>query len=352
MRKFLSVALVASFAGALTAEIHVYRPEGYSLNFSSAEKPVLRLRPGDSVQTTLVDSEGNDETGRRVGPKYNALTGPFYIEGAKPGDTLVVRLREVRLTGKRGFASTRISENAITPREFAKGAAGVKGYFWTVDRPITPQEFVKNSAGGRGYTWTYDFKTMTASTDVTPRLSRLRLPLRPFPGCVGVAPPLQESLSARFAGDHGGNLDYNQLVEGTTLYFPVYAEGALFFLGDGHAAQGDGEPSGGAVETTLAVKFEVDVLSQQQIPSLRAESDEFYIAIGVGDPLERAYQRATANMVHWLTQGFGLEREEANVLIGTLARFDIASVVNQRGNTIACKIPKALLKQVLAGEGR
>jgi acetamidase/formamidase len=143
-------------------------------------------------------------------------------------------------------------------------------------------------------------------------------------------------------------MDYNQLMEGTTLHFPVQVPGAYFYFGDGHAAQGDGESSGGAIETTLAVKFSVDVLPQQQIPGPRAESDEFYMAIGVGDPLDRAYQRATANMVHWLTVGFGLTRQEAYALIGTSARFDIASIVNERGNTIVCKIPKQFLRQIAA----
>lgn len=329
------------------AAVHEYHPERYSLIFSSEKPPVLRLKPGDTVQTTTVDSEGRDETGRAVGPKYNALTGPFYIEGARPGDTLVVYLEQVRLNSKRGSASTRIGDNAITPREFAKGMAGAKGYFWTIDSAITPQEFAKGTAGGKGYYWEYDLERMIGSTNVTPRLSRLKLPLRPFPGCIGVAPAHEEALSARFAGDHGGNLDYNALVEGTKLYFPVNVEGALFYFGDGHAAQGDGESSGGAVETTLAVRFRVELQSKQQIPSLRAESEEFHIAIGVGDPLDRAYQRATANMVHWLTQGFGLDRQEAYVLIGTTAQFDIASIASDRGNTVACKIPRKLLRQVV-----
>lgn len=173
---------------------HVYKPDRYSLFFTSDKEPVLRLRPADTVETTSVDSEGNDETGKSVGPKYNALTGPFYVEGAKPGDTLVVRLERVRLNSRRGIASTRIADSAITPQEFAKGAAGAKGYYWSIDAPIAPQDFARNSAGGKGYHWNFDLESQTGSTDVTPRLSRLRLPLRPFPGCIGVAPALQETL--------------------------------------------------------------------------------------------------------------------------------------------------------------
>lgn len=88
---------------------HVYKPDRYSLFFTSDKEPVLRIKPADTVETTSVDSEGNDETGKSVGPKYNAVTGPFYVEGAKPGDTLVVRLERVRLNSKRGIASASCS---------------------------------------------------------------------------------------------------------------------------------------------------------------------------------------------------------------------------------------------------
>lgn len=314
----------ALFAVSLTAEVHRFTPHEYTLTFSSAVKPVLRIRPGDTVVTTAVDSEGGDENGKIIGPKYNALTGPFYIEGAKRGDTLVIHLEKVRLNSKGGLASTRISEAAITPREFAIGQVGSKPYQWL-----------------------YDHQSGTASTNVTTRLGKLRMPLRPFPGCIGVAPADGESLSSLYAGPHGGNLDYNQIVEGTTVYLPVHVDGAYFYLGDGHAFQGDGEPNGGAVETPLEVTFRAGLHAQKTIPSIRMENGEFYTAIGVGNPLDTAFQRATANMVHWLTTEFGLERHEAYVLIGTSARYDVGSIVNERGNSVGCRVSKKLLNQML-----
>lgn len=324
-RSAMSTALLVCLSAALSAaETHRFAPPDYKLAFSATDKPVLRVRPGDTVVTTSVDSEGGDAKGTIIGPKYNAVTGPFYIEGAKPGDTLVIHLEQVRLNSKGGLASTRMSDMAITPREFAKGQTGAKGYRWV-----------------------YDHEAGTASTDVTSRLARLRMPVAPFPGCIGVAPANGEALSSLYAGAHGGNLDYNRLVEGTTVYFPVNVEGALFSFGDGHAFQGDGEPNGGSVETPLSVTFRVDLQANQAIPSLRAENAEFYIAIGVGNPLDTAFQRATANMVHWLTTAFALDRQEAHVLIGTSAQYDIGSIVNERGNTVACRVRKKLLQQML-----
>jgi amidase len=316
----LTGVAVAPAAG----ETHRFSPTGYKLAFSASDKPALRIRPGDTVVTTAVDSEGGDQNGKIVGPKYNALTGPFYIEGAMPGDTLVIHLEKIRLNGKTGIASTRMSEMAITPREFSNGQPGAKGYRWAFD----------HAAG-------------TASTDVTPRLKRLRMALTPFPGCIGVAPTDGESLSSLYAGPYGGNIDYNRVVQGTTIYLPVNVQGAYFFFGDGHAFQGDGEPNGGSVEAPLEVTFRAELSKGGRIPSLRLEDDEVYTAVGVGNPLDTAFQRATANMVHWLTTGFGLDRQEAHVLIGTSARFDIGSIVNERGNTVGCRIQKKILRQVL-----
>jgi acetamidase/formamidase len=173
------------------------------------------------------------------------------------------------------------------------------------------------------------------------------MPLAAFPGCIGVAPDNGESLSSLYAGAHGGNLDYNQLVEGTTLYFPVNVDGAYFYFGDGHAFQGDAELNGGAVEVPLAVTFSVTLQPQESIPAPRAENGDFYMAIGVGNPLDTALQRAVANMVHWMTSEFNLDRQDAHVLIGTSARIDIGSVVNERGNSVACRIPKKVVRQVL-----
>ncbi|MCC7497785.1 MAG: acetamidase/formamidase family protein [Bryobacterales bacterium] len=316
--------LLVTLAASLAAETHQFQARSYSLVFTASGEPALRVKPGDTVETTTVDSNGDDETGKHVAPVWNALTGPFYVDGAEPGDTLVVHLERVRLNSRRGAASSRMADEADTVRDL-----------------------LGSRFSGRGYHWTFDTGSMTGSTGLSPRLARYKLPLAPFPGCVGVAPAWGESLSALTAGPHGGNLDYNRLVEGTTLYFPVNVRGGWFFIGDGHAAQGDGEPNGGAVETTLAVRFRVDLRPKQKIPSVRAETKDFYAALGIGDPLDQAFQRATANMIHWLTGEFQLTREEAHVLIGTSARYDIGAVVNPRGKTVACRISRQALSQLL-----
>lgn len=323
------------FMTQLFGEIHHFKPELYWRELSSNIEPVLRIRPGDVVITTCVDSNGNDETGTNVTVPYNPLTGPFYIEGAETGDTLVVVLEQVSLNRPTGFGSTAIAATAVTPRYL-----------------------MQKRFSSRSVTWQFDFNTMTATTDSLGGLKKLRLPLRPFLGTIGVAPPSRQAkysplmgrmgsaASSITADEHGGNVDYNQLVEGTTLYFPVFVPGAYLFMGDGHAAQGDGETSGGAIETSLKVRFRVSLLKNQQIPAMRAESDEYFMAIGTGRPLDEAFQRATVNMIEWLTSDFGLTPEEVHVLLGTSATYDIAVVATPR-HTVVCKIKKTLIREII-----
>lgn len=317
---------IMALSCALAAETHQFRPRTYSREFSPYMEPALRIRSGDTVSTTTVDSEGQDESGKRVTPPWNPLTGPFYVEGADAGDSLEVELLKVRLNRKTGFGSSRISEAAVPP-----------------------QYMVKNRGPYRGTNWVFDLETMTASTNLTPRLAGYRIPLRPFPGCIGTAPAWREAQSSITADAHGGNVDYNRLVEGARVYLPVNVAGAFFFIGDGHAAQGDGETSGGAIETTLAVEFRVTLHKKKTIPSMRAESDEFLMALGMDRPLEDALRKATGNMLDWLRNDYGLTAEESHVLLGTAARFDVASIPNPR-YTVACRLDKKAVE--LAGGAR
>src|SRR5205085_53599 len=121
-------------------------------------------------------------------------------------------------------------------------------------------------------------------------------------GCIGVAPEGRTAVRTGGLGAFGGNLDYNRLVEGTTLYLPVAHPGALLFLGDGHAAQGDGELAGNALETSLDVEFSVEVLPGRSLVMPRLESDEYRMAMGIGGSLQLALQEATTNMARWLDE--------------------------------------------------
>jgi amidase len=162
---------------------------------------------------------------------------------------------------------------------------------------------------------------------------------------VGVAPPGRNAMQSGHLGSFGGNMDYNQLREGVTVYFPVYHPGALLFVGDGHAAEGDGELTGDALETSMDVEFTVDVVQGQSIDMPRAENAEYMMALGIGNSLTDALQAATTNMAQWLERDYKLNASEVAMVLGTSMRYDIAEVVDPQVNLVA-RVPKSVLSEL------
>jgi acetamidase/formamidase len=148
-------------------------------------------------------------------------------------------------------------------------------------------------------------------------LKNYRVKLQPMLGCIAVAPPAHQSFRTGYPGTFGGNMDYNQIREGTTVYLPVSAPGALLFVGDGHAAQGDGELTGNALETSMDVEFSVNVIKGQSTGGPRAENDEYLMSSGIGNSLTDALQLATTQLVTWLQTEYKLQPNEAAVVLGT-----------------------------------
>ncbi len=174
---------------------------------------------------------------------------------------------------------------------------------------------------------------------------RTSVKLAPMLGCVGVALPGHDALRSGHLGSFGGNMDYNQIREGVTMYFPVYHPGALLFVGDGHAVEGDGELTGDALETSMDVEFTVDVIEGQSADMPRAENGEYLMALGIGNSLTDALQTATTNLSQWLERDYKLSANEVAMLLGTSMRYDIAEVVDPEVNVVA-KVPKSVLSQL------
>jgi amidase len=304
---------------------HDFEPTAFHRVFSDAIPPVLHIFPGDTVRTWTVDAGGTDSKGVRRSLGGNPETGPFHVEGAFPGDTLVVKLTKVRLNRDSAISSSQIAGNALNP-----------GY---LQRTRYRADFDSD--------WVLDRQNGVARLkNPTERLKNYTVKLQPMLGCVAVAPPGHQSLRTGFPGTFGGNMDYNQIREGTTLYLPVYAPGALLFVGDGHAAQGDGELTGNALETSMDVEFTVDLIRGNSPAGPRAENDEYLMASGVGNSLIDALQLATTQLVNWLERDYKLDPNEAAVVLGTAMRYDIAEVVDPLVHVVA-KIRKdavALLK--------
>jgi acetamidase/formamidase len=164
-------------------------------------------------------------------------------------------------------------------------------------------------------------------------------------GCVAVAPPANQSYRSGWLGNWGGNMDYNGLREGVTVYLPVFQEGAILFVGDGHALEGDGELTGDALETSMDVEFTVNLIRGQRIRGPRFESDEYVMASGIGGSLPDALQEATTSLAEWLEHDYKLNANEAALVLGTSIRYDIAEVVDPQVHIVA-KVAKSVVAQL------
>jgi amidase len=178
----------------------------------------------------------------------------------------------------------------------------------------------------------------------TEALASFTVSMQPMLGCIAVAPPGDWSVRTTDSGRFGGNMDYNQLREGTTVYLPVFHPGALLFLGDGHAAQGDGELTGDALETSMDFDFTVDVIPGKNFGHPLAETAEFLISIGIGGSLDQGLQQATSGMVRWLERDYKLNANEAAIVLGFAIKYDIVDLVGTQVS-IAAKVPKTTIAQ-------
>lgn len=299
-----------------------FTPSVFHRQFSAANKPVLTVYPGDTIHTTTVDAGGTDEKGVTRVLGGNPETGPFYIETAAPGDTLVVHLTRLRLN--RNWA---ISDDGIVGRGLDSNLA------------------VKMKDGFKNVRWRLDPLKGVATTEKPgDHLAGYTVPLRPMLGCVAVAPgSAQAAPGTGDSGRWGGNMDFNEIVEGATVYLPVSVPGALLYVGDGHAAQGDGELNGNALETSMDVEFTVDVISQKSIMSPRVESGTHLMAMGLAGSLDDAFRGATANMAAWLADDYKLTPSEIAQVLGTAAEYKVSEVADRNAG-IVLKIGKDRLQ--------
>jgi len=302
-------------------KIHDFEPTEFHRLFSDGIAPVLHVFPGDTVRTWTVDAGGVDSKGLRRSQGGNPQTGPFYIEGAFPGDTLVVKLNRVRLNRDSAVSGDQIVSSALTP-----------GY---VQRTKHDEKFDSS--------WVLDRdKGVARLKQPSEHLKNYTVKLQPMLGCIAVAPPGHQSFRTGFLGSYGGNLDYNQIREGTTVYLPVYALGALLFVGDGHAAQGDGELTGYALETSMQVEFTVNLIKGQSTRNPRAENDEYLMSLGIANSLPEAVQSATTELANWLQRDYELKPNEAAIVLGTAIQYNIAELVDPLVHVVA-KIRKDAL---------
>jgi acetamidase/formamidase len=300
--------------------------------YDAKAAPVLRVKAGDTVeiQTLITNSPKRlEEAGvppaqveqslrditdqvKDKGPGGHILTGPVYIEGAEPGDVLEVKILAIKLAIPYAY-------NAFGPG---------RGYL-PDDYPYAKIKII----------------SLDAQRMIAKFAPGIEIPLHPFFGSMGVAPP--ESVGKWNSGPPwimAGNLDNKDLVAGTTLYIPVHAPGALFEVGDGHAGQGDGEVDITALETSLVGTFQFNVIKNKKLKWPRAETPTHYITMGLNDDLNAATTLAVHEMIDFLMTEKHLSRDDAYMLSSVAADLHITELVD--GNKgVHMMIPKAIFVQ-------
>jgi acetamidase/formamidase len=300
---------------------HHFQPSQYHIAIGSHE-PVLRICAGDTVVTTTVDAFGSDASDTRVTPKGNPQTGPFYIAGAEPGDTLAVHLDRITPSRAIGYTGSVVAANVVDPSYVGDLPESVVAE-WRIDNERATATLIKPAT----------------------KLGSLTIPLAPMLGCFGVAPPGGQAISTATSAEHGGNMDYRGFVAGVTVYFPVFVTGALLHVGDGHATQGDGEIVGTGIEISMDVQFTVQVIKGKLIRWPRGENAEYIFTVGNARPLDQAVQHATTEMLQWLKAEYELDTISASLLLGQCVRYDLGNIFDP-AYTMVCKLPKALLGTV------
>jgi amidase len=309
-------------------QTHKLEASSFPRYLSTDVKPAIRVFSGDTVRTVLIDEDGRDENEKTRALSGIPVVGPIYVENALPGDMIAIRLNKIRINRETAESGHHFVGAATDP-EYLHNAKEQSNFDanWKLDKATGTARLAKPSAG----------------------LSSLALSIQPMIGIIGVAPPGRQIVLAKGGGDNfGGHLDYNEIVEGTTVYLPVFHEGAGLFLGDGHALQGDGQVSGEGLETSLDVHFTVTVVPKKAFHIPYAENATELMFIGVGGSVEQALQRATAGLAAYLEQEYKLNSTEAATLLGAAGQYRIAKVAAHRNepSTVVAKISKSVLQQL------
>src|SRR5215469_13800048 len=308
------------------------KPAELKYTYAASYTPVAHLKSGNILETNTVDCFGNaikkpgDTLSMATGD--NPLTGPFYIDGAEPGDTLAVKILDLQVDGDQGIG-------ALAP---GFGSINSTGYTPMINPPI-PEKI-----------WFYpiDHRNNTATFKALDSNFSVKIPLHPFFGCIGVAPAGGEARSSVVPAEFGGNMDSPEASVGNTVYFPVNVPGAMLFVGDGHAAMGDGEVAGTAIEVPLRSRVQVSVIKGQKINWPRFENDEYIMTVGAYRPLDDALRIAFTELVAWIHKDYGLSELDTYELLSKVGEIHLNEMVDPN-YVIVAKVKKKYLPAKTAG---
>jgi len=274
--------------------------------------PVAHVRPGDILEANSLDCFGNaihkpgDTLALSKGD--NPLTGPFFIDNAEPGDTLAIRILDLQVDGDQGLG-------AFAP---GFGALNETNYTPMLHAPL-PERI-----------WFYPISHSenTGTFQALDSNFKVKIPLHPFLGCIGVAPANGEARSSVVPAEFGGNMDSPEASAGNTLYLPVSVPGALFYFGDGHAAMGDGEIAGTAIEVPMKARLQFELVKGKHTNWPRFENEKEIMTAGIYRPVDDALRIAFTELVAWIHADYGLSELDAYELLSKVARIHLNEMVD------------------------
>jgi acetamidase/formamidase len=257
------------------------------------------------------------------GGAFPGEVGPFYIEGATTKDTLVVEVLKVR------------PNHDIAASSISGSFGGLAGE--------SRVRFLADPIEDRRYVWRLDRERMTGKTTLPgSKMREIEIDLQPMLGRIAVAPRGEEAFAGLWPGDFGGNMDAPEVREGTTLYLPIFHDGAYVYFGDGHARQGEGEVGGTGLETSMDVELRFDLIKGKTIDWPRLEDENYIMVAGSARPLIDAFRLAHVELIEWLVEDYGFDRLDAYALLGQLAVSTVANIVDP-AYTVIAKFPKRYL---------
>jgi len=313
---FFMITIVT--VGMVVGETHHFKAaKGY--HTYAVREPVLKIKPGDMIESSTLFS---DYFIKEDGP-WPGEVGPIYIEGATPEDTLVILIVKIHANNNAGRSGTSMVYGSLV------GTATTP----MLNDPIPVKHFF----------WKIDTKKNTASLELPgSRMKKIEVELHPMLGRLATAPPKGQSIPGGVPYNFGGNMDTSHACEGTTVYLPIFNQGAYFYFGDVHGLQGDGEITGSGIETTADVILKLDVVKGKKIAWPRLENDEYIMVAGSIRPLMDAFRIAHVELIRWLETDYGFDRWEALQVLSQVGSAQVANVVDPN-YTVVARFPKKYL---------
>ncbi len=321
MRTSITLACAALIfsSAALSAQDTVRFTPSVGHPTFAVRDPVMHIKPG----TVLISNTMFGPYYTEEGGAFPGEVGPFYIDGATTNDMLVVEV--IRVRPNHDIAASQIYSDF--------GGLATDSRVRLLNDPIP----------ARRYVWRLDHERMTGRTELPDsRMGSIEIDLQPMLGRVAVAPRGEEAFSGLWPGDFGGNMDAPEVREGTTVYLPIFHDGAYFYFGDGHARQGMGEVAGTGLETSMDVILKIDVIKGKTIDWPRLEDDEYIMVAGSARPLIDAFRLAHVELIEWLVEDYGFGKWDAYALLGQVGESTVANIVDPI-YTVVAKFPKRYL---------